>query len=832
MALPVENWNDTTVVGYQDGNGGYSFDGVGGGFSGGSDSLGLNRQELSPMSQSFDAFEDNAIQVYQKLREYLDNQYKGAKGNIEKDIDEKVESAIKAAGGQSVLSPLSRIDIAISTIQKLIAQRSEQLQSERQRLASLPESSYSARNDLDFVKMLYDAEPDNRQLFKMSLEPFVISESDGLAAEYNADVSSQYIANLQRRLPELEKARAPLVAEEQARQEAEAEAQRKADEEAQRAADEAAARQEAQQVTQQLGANFNAITAPMGDKVQQRVQAVDATQAQISNQIGSAVTSATQAVQAKAAEAQQHASSSIASGEGLISSAFRGQIASAAQASGESRVSTFNTRIDQIVSEATSFSEARKQALAQFTANAAAEVEAETARLAERVRANPTQATSQSAQADLRQLTETTYSNVNTFAQQTEAALQAKAQEVTAAVTEAQRVANEGLQQAANSVQGEITQTANTLAMPAIAAPLVSVAGFGTAALELAQLGVSLANAVNRVTQIATAGPGAYVATFAVLTLYSDQAGKDSDNVPDGVRTALSVEASTLGLSPDVDLQSAAEEGGTVEMPVRLTSRTEEDQDNKSQIAVVVPNAVSTLQGVPVRAATLNAATGRYEVTVPAKSTVPDTPPLILTWTPANPPGSQNPSSTTPVVPQPVPVYEGATIAPAKAEPESYPGIPLSLDDLIVIFPADSGIPPLYLVFSKPPVSALEVDIYGNFTGRPRNGNHLDHMPAQGALATSLRSAIPDIQEKEIRDLMKKGASIAIPARIHQKYSETYGGRNTKEKQRKDAEDLRRAVDSNFDAIKNALVEEGFSERDVEEARAKLHRINEEQGWY
>ncbi|HBO6865386.1 TPA: pyocin killing protein [Pseudomonas aeruginosa] len=566
--------------------------------------------------------------------------------------------------------------------------------------------------------MLYDAEPDNRQLFKMSLEPFVISESDGLAVEYNADVSSQYIANLQGRLPELEKARVPLVAEEKARQEAEAEAQRKAEEEAQRAADEAAARQEAQQVTQQLGANFNAITAPMGDKVQQRVQAVDTTQAQISGQIGSAVTSATQSVQAKAAEAQQHASSSLASGEGLISSAFRGQIASAAQASGESRVSAFNTRIDQIVSEATSFSEARKQALTQFTANAAAEVEAETARLAEQVRATPTQASSESAQAALRQFTESTYSNVNTFAQQTEAALQAKAQEITEAIAEAQRVANEGLQQAADGVQGEITQAANTLAMPAIAAPLVSVAGFGTAALELAQLGASLANAVNRVTQVVTAGPGAYVATFAVLTLYSDQAGKDSDKVPDGVRTALALEASTLGLSPDADLKSAAEAGGTVDMPVRLTSRTEEDQDNKSQIAVVVTNAVPTPQGVPVRAATFNPATGRYEVTVPAKSTVPDAPPLILTWTPANPPGSQNPSSTTPVVPQPVPVYEGATITSVQAEPESYPGVPLSLDDLIVSFPADSGIKPIYVMFNSP---YGETNARGKYSGRDYN---------------------------------------------------------------------------------------------------------------
>jgi len=105
-------------------------------------------------------------------------------------------------------------------------------------------------------------------------------------------------------------------------------------------------------------------------------------------------------------------------------------------------------------------------------------------------------------------------------------------------------------------------------------------------------------------------------------------------------------------------------------------------------------------------------------------------------------------------------------------------------------------------------------------------------MPAQGALATYLRLNIPGIQEKKIRELMKKGASIAIPARIHQKYSETYGGRNTKEKQRKDAADLRGAVDSNFNAIKSALLEDGFLETDIEFARATLHKINEEQGWY
>ncbi|WP_178125070.1 hypothetical protein [Pseudomonas sp. Fl4BN1] len=79
---------------------------------------------------------------------------------------------------------------------------------------------------------------------------------------------------------------------------------------------------------------------------------------------------------------------------------------------------------------------------------------------------------------------------------------------------------------------------------------------------------------------------------------------------------------------------------------------------------------------------------------------------------------------------------------------------------------------------------------------------------------------------------MKKEASIAMPVRMHQKYSETYSGRNTKEKQRKDAADLRGIVGSNFNAIKSAMLEEGFSEKDIEGARTTLHKINEEQGWY
>ncbi|KJG55392.1 hypothetical protein UA38_19860 [Photobacterium kishitanii] len=38
------------------------------------------------------------------------------------------------------------------------------------------------------------------------------------------------------------------------------------------------------------------------------------------------------------------------------------------------------------------------------------------------------------------------------------------------------------------------------------------------------------------------------------------------------------------------------------------------------------------------------------------------------------------------------------------------------LNDYILIFPKETGLPPLYIVYSKPPVKLLEVDFYGYFS--------------------------------------------------------------------------------------------------------------------
>ncbi|HHQ4534902.1 TPA: S-type pyocin domain-containing protein [Aeromonas veronii] len=166
------------------------------------------------------------------------------------------------------------------------------------------------------------------------------------------------------------------------------------------------------------------------------------------------------------------------------------------------------------------------------------------------------------------------------------------------------------------------------------------------------------------------------------------------------------------------------------------------------------------------------------------------------------------------------------------AELETFPAAGDDLEDCIITFPASLGIPPLYLVFSKPPVKLLEVDTYRGFQGRPRLGTHADHMPSAAAIDRFLKNLDPTMKAKD-RELMKKDvAALIVPASVHQKCSETYGGRNTPSQIDNDAKDLKAAVDRNLDAIKGCLRDEGFSDAEIEKARQEMHQVNKEQGWY
>ncbi|MGV8003016.1 S-type pyocin domain-containing protein [Photorhabdus temperata subsp. temperata] len=236
----------------------------------------------------------------------------------------------------------------------------------------------------------------------------------------------------------------------------------------------------------------------------------------------------------------------------------------------------------------------------------------------------------------------------------------------------------------------------------------------------------------------------------------------------------------------------------------------------------------SGLDKVPVRMMTLNRTTGNYEFWEPGENR-----PTIL-WTP-NEQEFQVPAHTgneeRPFIPSqitvlPIPEKVGSDI-------ESLP-MPEEKDfrDYILIFPIPN-MPPVYVYLSKPPVKPLEVGEYHDLAGRSRNdGMDIDHIPSQAALKKYLIEKYGELDPDVLKNILESSVSIAIPRRVHQKYSETYGGRNTPTKKAQDASDLKAAVDSNFDAITPELREEGYTDMQLNKARGELHKFNKKQGWY
>ncbi|MBN3181935.1 S-type pyocin domain-containing protein [Pectobacterium brasiliense] len=207
--------------------------------------------------------------------------------------------------------------------------------------------------------------------------------------------------------------------------------------------------------------------------------------------------------------------------------------------------------------------------------------------------------------------------------------------------------------------------------------------------------------------------------------------------------------------------------------------------------------------------------------------------PTIL-WTPDNP-GVELPMDTAhgeqPVIPSAVPGFEIPEMDDVSILATPMPD-EKDFRDYILVFP-ENAFPPIYVYLSKPPVNLLDVDLYSNFKGRSRQGKyHADHMPSAAAVVEFLKRLYPDAKEYELEQMAKDVAAIIIPAEVHQKISETYGWRNRPQDIERDSHDLRGAVDRNFDAIKPTLKEYGVTEEQLESAREKMHKLNEEQGLY
>ncbi len=207
----------------------------------------------------------------------------------------------------------------------------------------------------------------------------------------------------------------------------------------------------------------------------------------------------------------------------------------------------------------------------------------------------------------------------------------------------------------------------------------------------------------------------------------------------------------------------------------------------------------------------------------------------IRTWLPLIPPGSESLGPTElPIAPEQPTVYPGETTDPIESQNESLPAIdPAEANASIPGYGEDDDLPSPDLVFAGPPVEPLEVGPYNELAGRSRlDGLDMDHIGSQQALKLIMLRRDQFISPQQLRAKLLRAPSIAIPAEIHRKYSETYGGRNTLAKIVEDARDLRAAVDNNLNAVKAGLLEAGYEEQRIEAAREELHKLNEQQGWY
>lgn len=181
---------------------------------------------------------------------------------------------------------------------------------------------------------------------------------------------------------------------------------------------------------------------------------------------------------------------------------------------------------------------------------------------------------------------------------------------------------------------------------------------------------------------------GPFAAGFAAL-LYPSELG--NGELPENF--VFSTPLTDLMPGLDGPEQVAALANGAVEMPLRMGSSSESENRAELYVAATDDQAVSST--VRVLAAHFDAQTGQYTVATE------DSPPRTLLWTPAVTPGSS--STTTPAVSPSTPALVGPTLEPIEGRVDAYPDLPdAEFDDYVIIFPADSGLPPLYIMFKSP----------------------------------------------------------------------------------------------------------------------------------
>nr|WP_122316544.1 S-type pyocin domain-containing protein [Pseudomonas cichorii] len=173
-------------------------------------------------------------------------------------------------------------------------------------------------------------------------------------------------------------------------------------------------------------------------------------------------------------------------------------------------------------------------------------------------------------------------------------------------------------------------------------------------------------------------------------------------------RYALTLPLTDLTASPITEINH-----GPINLPVRLGFKSA--SSGHTEVIAIPADGVHISRNVRVVAAIYDSVQNVYSVSTP------DIPSKTMIWTPIADPG--NSSTALPVDTPQVSVYGGATLIPVAGSIDTYPELDdVEIDDYVFIFPADSGLPALYVVFQNPRnmpgvVSGEGQTVSGNWLG-------------------------------------------------------------------------------------------------------------------
>jgi hypothetical protein len=208
----------------------------------------------------------------------------------------------------------------------------------------------------------------------------------------------------------------------------------------------------------------------------------------------------------------------------------------------------------------------------------------------------------------------------------------------------------------------------------------------------------SIMAALAELDSLATASLAGPVGIAVATLFYSPELGKGSDQVRGGIESRLTglMPADTLRLPDETTLRRALVHGQPVAMPVRGLLEVADGVARLGLVRTPTPGAVQVAE------AGADPITGYYAYTLPAEDDVPARTILV---SPADAPGASGPTILTGPVPLPeIITHTGGAVQPVQSISTTEYPCPddVVIRDIILVFPAGSGLKPVYVMLNSP----------------------------------------------------------------------------------------------------------------------------------